>query len=209
MAEHALAVIIDLTAVTVVDEIPLLVLPTLARNHDVTPIVVFARPGGLDTALIRSRLSRHISVFTEEAAAIAAAKARNSSRRLHVHLEAESAAPATARALVRRGCTRWGLSELCPNAELIISELVTNSVRHARSDVEVTLAVGEYYMHIHVRDRDHRIPRIYSRNSTSPEHSRGMRLVDGFASGWGTTTGPFGKSVWATLRIKRRELRRV
>lgn len=205
MAEHPHAVIIDLTKVTIYDGMPLLVLSTLAGRHDIAPIVVFAEPHGADNALVRNLLClRKIEVFTGETAAVEAAMATTSNRRLHLHLEANSAAPATARALVREACASWELGGLCADAELIVSELVTNAVRHAHTDVEVTLAVGEYYLHIHVRDRDCRVPRISMDNSTSPEHSRGMKLVDGLVSGWGTTVKPFGKSVWATVRIKRR-----
>lgn len=95
----------------------------------------------------------------------------------------------------------WGLPHLKGIAELIVSELVTNAVRHAGSDLEVTVALSDQYLHLFVRDRDLRIPRIFTADSPDPDHSRGMKLVDGLASAWGTTLRPYGKSVWATLDI--------
>jgi len=95
----------------------------------------------------------------------------------------------------------WKLPQLSGVAQLIISELVTNAIRHAGGDIEVTVALGEYYLHLYVRDRDRHIPRLFSADSIEPEYSRGMKLVDGLAAGWGTTPRPYGKSVWATLRL--------
>jgi hypothetical protein len=35
---------------------------------------------------------------------------------------------------------------------------------------------------------------------TRSEHSRGLRLVDIYAAGWGVLAGQDGKTVWATVR---------
>jgi two-component sensor histidine kinase len=116
----------------------------------------------------------------------------------------DASAPVRARMLVQEACRRWGLPALIDPAQLIVSELVSNSVRHAQTDLELTIALGDHYLHLHVRDRDQQVPRIVTADSADPEHSRGMKLVDGLAAGWGTTLRPYGKLVWATLRIKQR-----
>jgi two-component sensor histidine kinase len=86
-------------------------------------------------------------------------------------------------------------------AQIIVSELVTNAIRHAGTDLEVTIVRGRRELHLHVRDRSPRIPRLYSFDSHEPEHSRGLKLIDGLAASWGTTLRPYGKSVWATLPV--------
>jgi len=203
LAEHPLCVIIDLTKIELRDEIPLLVLPAMARRSDTAPILVIIDPATRTGRAIDKCLSHHIAVFKNEITAVAAAATAHpgSRRRLHLHLLSELTSPARARDLVGQACKMWGLPQLAGAAQLIISELVTNAIRHARSDLEVTVALGEQYLHLHVRDRDPRIPRIFTADSPHPDHSRGMKLVDGLASGWGTTLRPYGKSVWATLKI--------
>lgn len=202
LAEHPLCVIIDLTKIELRDEVPLLVLPALAGRSDAAPILVVADPLTPTGRVIDRSLSHRLGVFKDEASAIAAASSESGSRRrLHLHMLRDVSAPARARELVGQACKMWGLSQLAAAAQLIVSELVTNAIKHARTDLEVTVALGEQYLHILVRDRDPRIPRIFTADSPHPDHSRGMKLVDGLASEWGTTLRPYGKSVWATLKV--------
>jgi len=202
LAEHPLCVIIDLSEIELQDETPLLVLPTMARRTD-APIFVVVDSLTRTGHMVDQCLSHRLGVFKDKASAVAAAASCDdgSRRRLHLHLPGEITAPARARELVGQACKRWGLSGLADVAQLIISELVTNAIRHTRSDLEVTVALSDQYLHLLVRDRDPRIPRIFTSDSPDPDHSRGMKLVDGLASAWGTTLRPYGKSVWATLNV--------
>jgi hypothetical protein len=202
LTDEPLAVIIDLTRVIVTDRVPLLVLPTLARRTDGPPVLFLLRPGSVSGESIRDYLARKIPLCESEPTAVELARRGASSSRLRIHLGCDASAPQQARALVAKACADWGLQHLLPAAMLIISELVTNSVQHSRSDLEVTVSHGGYYLHLNVRDRSHRLPRLYSFDSPLPEHSRGMKLVDGLASSWGTRLRPYGKCVWATLPIK-------
>lgn len=206
LAEHPLCVIVDLTHINISDRIPLLVLPALARRKDAAPIFVIIDQLTRAGRVIDECLHNRIDVFGDEVSAVSAALHGGlTSGRLHLHMWGEPTAPGRARELVELACQRWGLPHLSSAAQVIISELVTNAILHARSDLEVTVALGEHYLHLHVRDRDRRIPRLFTANSSSPEHSRGMKLVDRLASGWGTTLRPYGKSVWATLKLPPRD----
>lgn len=203
LSEHPLCIIVDLTGIELRDDVPLLVLPTLARRADAAPIYLVVDRHTRSGRVIEDSLRHRLPLFSDEESAIATATAGGNgrSRRLHLHMWGEAGAPARARQLVERACEMWRLPQLCDVAKLIISELVTNAIRHAGGDLEVTVALGERYLHMHVRDRDRRIPRIYTTDSFEPGHSRGMKLVDGLASGWGTALRPYGKSVWATLSL--------
>lgn len=202
LAEHPLCVIIDLTGIELRDEVPVLVLPALARRRDAAPIFVVADPLTSAGRVIDRALGGRLAVFKDEASAVEAASGQSvSRRRLHLHMPREVGAPARARELVGQACKMWGLPQLAGAAQVIISELVTNAVKHARTDMVATVALVEQHLHLQVRDRDPRIPRIFTADSPHPDHSRGMKLVDGLASGWGTTLRPYGKSVWATLKL--------
>ena len=52
-------------------------------------------------------------------------------------------AAAAARRATATQLDRWELDELRPDAELLVSELVTNAVLHSRGDVSLTLAVAD------------------------------------------------------------------
>ncbi len=99
------------------------------------------------------------------------------------------------------------LSELIHGADpesaqvalLLLSELATNSVVHARSDFTVTVLVGEDCLRVGVADGDPRLPvmRRYGRDAVT---GRGMQLVDGQSSRWGIDERPGdGKTVWFEL----------
>ncbi len=202
LCDHPVAAVVDLNQVTVVDELGLLVLLNLMRRHDDIPILVCADSRTPTGQAVRETM-RGVTVFDSDRAAVEAVDdGPASKRRAHVHLTSDSSAPVVARRLVTKVCQVWGLQHLTPIAELIVSELVTNVVRHSGSDMEVTVAVGQSYLHLYVRDRTKRLPALSSFDSMRAEHSRGLKLVDRLASGWGTTITPYGKAVWATVRLK-------
>lgn len=90
-------------------------------------------------------------------------------------------------------------AELLDDALLIVSELVTNAVLHAGTDVVVAVSCLRDSWHIEVRDSstDHRLlPRPESTTATG---GRGLALVDAYARSWGVERHPSGKSVWFDL----------
>ena len=203
LSEHPLAVIVDLGDLRVVYELALLVLPTLVRNHENVPILLHCDPETHTGRIVRAGLRTGMPVYDDEAEALAAlARGRSSSKRAHAHLRPDGSAPIVARRLVAKLCQTWDYAELCPVAELLISELVTNAIRHAGTDIEVTAAIGDHFLHLHVRDRTKRLPMLSGTDSLQTHHSRGLKLVDRLSNGWGTTLAPYGKTVWVTLRLR-------
>jgi anti-sigma regulatory factor (Ser/Thr protein kinase) len=96
---------------------------------------------------------------------------------------------------------------LVDDAALLVSEVVTNAVVHARSDIDVTLAVADGSLEVGVADREPRRPRVRPADpglqpdewSWLSTHGRGMLLVDQIADEWGVEELAAGKQIWFRL----------
>ncbi|MFF0089779.1 SpoIIE family protein phosphatase [Streptomyces canus] len=108
-----------------------------------------------------------------------------------------------ARAVVREQLHDWGLGRLADGAELMVSELVTNAVRHSHSrPVELRLVRGDSLL-CEVDDDDHDLPNLSSAGPTD-EQGRGLRVVSTLAREWGASRTKAGKTVWFELTLPRR-----
>jgi anti-sigma regulatory factor (Ser/Thr protein kinase) len=120
----------------------------------------------------------------------------------------EPAAVAAARKFVRETLQSWletrpGPADagLVDDAVLLTSELVTNAVVHAGTDIDLTLRLILPFLHIAVRDRGPGRPRITGPIDESAESGRGLMLVDAVAERWGTFYPETGKIVWGRVRV--------
>lgn len=114
-------------------------------------------------------------------------------------LPAEPSAVREVRHGVRATLERWGLAALADTSELIVSELVTNAVNHARGPIEVRLLRGRSLV-CEVGDSSFAMPTLRDPD-TGADTGRGLRLVDRLAYRWGSRPTPCGKVVWAEQRI--------
>ncbi|MFE0328939.1 SpoIIE family protein phosphatase [Streptomyces sp. NPDC058960] len=89
----------------------------------------------------------------------------------------------------------WGLEEIGFTTELIVSELVTNAIRHGSPPVSVRLLYGRCLI-CEVADGSSTSPRL-RRAATTDEGGRGLFLVAQFAQRWGTRYTAQGKVIWA------------
>lgn len=80
-------------------------------------------------------------------------------------------------------------------AVLLVSELVTNAVLHARSPFRVLVEPGAEAIRVEVHDGSPVPPRMHRFAPTSAT-GRGLRLLDRLAQTWGVTHMSDGKSVW-------------
>jgi hypothetical protein len=106
-------------------------------------------------------------------------------------------APSQARRLVSEATSTWHVGHLTAPAQLIASELVSNAVEHAHTDVEFRLVRLRHGLFIAVRDDDPRPPVASCRESV---RGRGLRIVALTADRWGYLRGTGDKIVWAALR---------
>ncbi|MEU8774252.1 SpoIIE family protein phosphatase [Streptomyces sp. NPDC048606] len=89
----------------------------------------------------------------------------------------------------------WGLSELGFATELILSELITNALRHGSAPVRVRL-LYDHHLTCEVWDGSSIAPHLrYA--ATTDEGGRGLFLVAQLSEHWGTRYTPYGKVIWA------------
>ncbi|MFJ7336363.1 SpoIIE family protein phosphatase [Streptomyces sp. NPDC101116] len=112
--------------------------------------------------------------------------------------QAESAR--RARTLTGERLAHWQLHELAFSAELIVSELVTNAIRHAQGPVRLRLIRTDNRLVCSVSDCSNTSPHM-RRAGAVEEGGRGLFLVAQFALRWGTRYTHEGKIIWAELPI--------
>ncbi|WP_280695217.1 SpoIIE family protein phosphatase [Kitasatospora sp. GP82] len=112
-------------------------------------------------------------------------------------LPAEPTAVSRARRLVRGTLTEWSIEELTDTTELLVSELVTNSVRYASAPIGVRLTLGDTLL-VEISDPLPDPPRE-RHAAEADEGGRGLELVRRLALRWGTRTEGMGKVVWFEL----------
>ncbi|MFD8914092.1 ATP-binding protein [Streptomyces sp. NPDC059575] len=112
--------------------------------------------------------------------------------------EPESAA--TARRLVRAACVAWGLRGTAEDGALVVSELVTNAVRHARrQSIRVMVErTAPSTVRVAVADFSRTLPKLCTPKGDE-EGGRGLVLVAELAADWGAKERRWGKIVWADL----------
>lgn len=125
-------------------------------------------------------------------------------RPLVLRLPPEPESPALARNLVGTACRAWDLPHLLHPARLVMSELVTNAVEHAGSEITIVVSYRDGGLHLAVCDAEPRLPRLLDLPRPRPgepldERGRGLRTVRATATTWAATPTPTGKTVWATL----------
>jgi DNA-binding response OmpR family regulator len=112
--------------------------------------------------------------------------------------EQDAQTPRAARRFVTQALSGWDDDEgdLIDTVTLLVSELVTNAVIHAGSDVEVMVRLTATAARIEVTDAS--AESIAPRDATTEEDSgRGLALVGSLAQRWGVRPAPGGgKTVW-------------
>lgn len=111
-------------------------------------------------------------------------------------MEADTASAGQARRFVDDVLSRWRCDDVLEDVKLLVSELVTNAVVHAGSDVEVAVRLLHDAVRIEVVDRAPAASLRPSDPSQDAESGRGLLLVETMASAWGVESVDGGKAVW-------------
>ncbi|HSK25708.1 MAG TPA: ATP-binding protein [Jiangellales bacterium] len=117
----------------------------------------------------------------------------------HVHLDPEPPSVRAARRWVVDRVQAAGLPrERVDVLALLVSELATNAVEHARTEMCVGLTPLPQGVLLTVSDqnRGHPSPRGYSDSAVD---GRGLRLVDSLSTRWGVVADSEGKTVWCLV----------
>ena len=93
-------------------------------------------------------------------------------------------------------------SATAADAGLVLSELVTNALRHGLGDIVTRSSVGTAELRMSVTDSGEGVP---VRLPPDPNRIGGLGLVvvDTVTQSWGVAPFPGGKTVWATLSLHR------
>ncbi|APY86554.1 ATP-binding protein [Streptomyces alfalfae] len=119
---------------------------------------------------------------------------------------ADPGAVRTARAVVREQLGDWNLTPLGDITVLLVSELVTNALRHASGPIGVRLVRPAGPMGALLVEVSDPLPDPPLARTAAPEDEggRGLQLVARAAQRWGTRpgrTGRTGKTVWFELAL--------
>lgn len=107
-------------------------------------------------------------------------------------------APHDSRVLLREFLEAHGADDLAYAGELVMSELVSNVVRHAHSDVTVDLTWYDDTLRVEVRDGSSILPAVADLGDEDGGY--GLRIIEAFADDWGIRPLTEGKAVWASVR---------
>jgi anti-sigma regulatory factor (Ser/Thr protein kinase) len=106
-----------------------------------------------------------------------------------------------ARHFVRDALLEWDLRDLVDDAELGAAELVANVVRHAGTDLALTIRVDRTVT-ISIEDGHPDLRRPIAGDGGFPaETGRGLHIVAALARDWGITAAATGKVVWFDLAL--------
>jgi anti-sigma regulatory factor (Ser/Thr protein kinase) len=104
-----------------------------------------------------------------------------------------------ARKLAVEQLDTWGLWEAAFVTELLVSELVTNAIRHGQSPVELRL-IRDSALICEVSDASSTAPHL-RRAREFDEGGRGLLLVAQLSQKWGTRHAAVGKTIWCEPKL--------
>jgi len=120
-----------------------------------------------------------------------------------IRLPADHSSPGLAREAIRTIVHEWDLGPVLDEALLLVTELATNGVVHAGTEVDLEIAASDSSLTVSVLDfRPGSIgpgPVTTRLNGDLDERGRGLLLVDQLATAWGTLHFRGGKGVWFRL----------
>ena len=114
-----------------------------------------------------------------------------------LRLEAEPSSVARARRFCEERLADWGALHLVATTSLLVSELVTNVVLHARTPCELRLERG-MRLRVEVVDGSPQPPVVREVDQVAGS-GRGLLLVQALSAESGTIVEPTGKRVWFEL----------
>ncbi|MFG2767634.1 SpoIIE family protein phosphatase [Streptomyces rubiginosohelvolus] len=116
-------------------------------------------------------------------------------------LPSDPAVVATARSLVQRQLTVWGLEESAFVTELVVSELVTNAIRYAEGPIHMRVIRDHHALICEVSDATTTAPHLrYARSGD--EGGRGLFLIAQLTRRWGTRFSGRGKTIWTEQDVE-------
>lgn len=120
-----------------------------------------------------------------------------------VALAPEAASAGTARSLVEDTLRTWQCDELLDDVRVVVSELVSNVVRHAGTGLVVLLEMHPDRLRVAVSDHADGDVVVREADPERDTGGRGLRIVESLSDRWGVSRDGGGKTVWAEWRLPR------
>lgn len=196
LQEQPRGVVVDLVCATEVAPAAVLALDGLTHPSSLPqPALVFAATAaavvsGLSAALVHASRDGAVRHLDQDRVPVP---------REQVELRFGLDGPAQARAVVSAWADRLGLQDVRDDLTLVVSEMVTNAVRHAGPPVALEIQAEDGRVLIEVSDGSPDPPERRVAPSDA-EGGRGLLLVDLLCDDQGVRPDPPGKTVWATVR---------
>lgn len=186
-----------------------------ARDHDIrtgldTLRRALARPGSSLESLCDGILRTLLPGPPGDDVALLTARthALDASHVASWEIPPDPAAVADARRRATAQLTLWGLREAAlSTTELIVSELVTNAIRHAHAPIGLRL-IHDGTLICEVSDSSSTSPHP-RRAHAFDEGGRGLFLVGTLCERWGTRHTPHGKTIWTEQPLAPHDTERV
>jgi PAS domain S-box-containing protein len=118
-------------------------------------------------------------------------------------LSADPAVVPGTRKQVAMRLTGWGLDNAAFITELIVGELLTNAIRHAKTPIQLRLILDQTLI-CEVSDGSSAAPHLRQAGAFD-EGGRGLFLVSRLTQRWGSRQTPQGKTIWAEQALPRRD----
>jgi anti-sigma regulatory factor (Ser/Thr protein kinase)/anti-anti-sigma regulatory factor len=195
------ALIMDLSAVTIVDDGATTVFPEIVRRAARWPgtPVLLCTPDAGSVGLNALVGTRPATVYRTTAEARAALAAHQPEPPISEQLLPTWGEAHRARDLTTEACLRWDLPHLVGRSALVVSELVTNAAEHARTVMTLQLKLGWQYLYIAVFDGVRAEPVVRRDPHCDKSAGNGLVLVQSLSDQWGFAVLDDGKVVWAAL----------
>lgn len=177
-----------------------------ATHQPAIELILCSPPPAVVQRLRNSAAGRSVTVTETLGTARALVQNPSWTHRRQLTLPAQYTSGSMGRTMTGDACLAWGLGPLAHPARLIVSELITNAVEHARTDLIVAVSVRGDVLHLAVRDHHPGLPRmidaaVYRPGELIEQRGTGLRLVQATATAWGAMPCVVGKVVWATITI--------
>ncbi|GAA1722348.1 ATP-binding protein [Streptomyces yatensis] len=130
-------------------------------------------------------------------------------RRCVFPFAAEASQVAGLRQAVRAELALWGMSALADEAQLIVTELASNVVKHVGQGSVATLVLdaGPNQLRMELHDKSGKEPQ-HLHPACDEESGRGLLILGALSTTWGTVRTTAGKAVWCELPLALDETRR-
>ncbi|MFF4113598.1 ATP-binding protein [Streptomyces sp. NPDC001714] len=166
--------------------------------------IAFLREGRSPRAAVTSRLARQWALWSRLLAPLRpfdAPRGRASAWDASWPLPRDLTSVRQARRLVTAQLGDWAVGDLADTAELLVSELVTNALRHTRGPLRLNLQLRHSRLLCEVEDTESAGP---ARGVADPgaENGRGIELLDLLADAWGSVRTATGKTMWFELQAE-------